>query len=69
MEEKIERPLIIEIDEAKKEIVQTINNIIQTHKLPFYILDMMMSDIYGQIKEAAKNELIQAQNYTHNEEV
>lgn len=69
MEEKIERPLIIEIDEAKKEIVQTINNIIQTHKLPFYILDMMMSDIYGQIKEAAKNELIQAQNYTQTEEV
>lgn len=69
MEEKIERPLIIEIDEAKKEIVQTINNIIQTHKLPFYILDMMMSDIYGQIKEAAKNELIQAQNYIQTEEV
>lgn len=58
MEEKeIKRPFILEIDEAKKEIIQSINNAIQVHKLPFYILDMVLEGITAQVKEGAKNEL------------
>lgn len=58
MEEKeIKRPFILEVDEAKKEIIQSINNAIQVHKLPFYILDMVLSELSSQVKEGAKNEL------------
>ena len=65
---KIERPLILEIDEAKKEIVNTVNNIIQTRGIPFYFLDMVLSEVCRQVGEAAKAELAQAQTYTQPEE-
>lgn len=60
MENKEHKPLILEIDEAKKELIQCVNNIIQEHGLPCYIVDMLMSDIGTQIKEGAKNELAMA---------
>ena len=62
MEEKkeIQRPFILEMDEAKMEIIQVINNAIQVHKLPFYLVDMILSEIGAQIKEGAKNELTMA---------
>jgi hypothetical protein len=69
MEEKeIQKPLILEIDEAKLEIVQCVNNIIQVHKLPFYIIDMLLSDIGSQIKNAAKDELKAAREQMNNGE-
>lgn len=58
------RPLVVEIDEAKKELVQAVNNVIQTHAIPFYILDMIVSEIGTQIKEAANAELAQAREQT-----
>ena len=59
MEQKeTQRPFILEIDEAKNEIVQVINNIIQTHKLPCYIVDMILSDVCAQVRERAKGELM-----------
>lgn len=73
MEEKeIQKPLILEMDEAKIEIIQVINKAIQVHKLPCYVLDMILSEVGAQIKEGAKQELnmarqqVEAQN---NEEV
>ena len=58
MEEKnIQRPFILEIDEAKMEIIQVINKAIQVRRLPCYIVDMILSDICIQVKEGAKNEL------------
>ena len=60
MENKEHKPLILEIDEAKKELIQCVNNIIQVHGLPCYIIDMLLSDISTQIKEGAKNELAMA---------
>lgn len=57
MENKEHKPLILEIDEAKKELIQCVNNIIQEHGLPCYIVDMLLSDVGAQIKEGAKNEL------------
>lgn len=56
-EQKEKRPLILEIDEAKAEIIQVINNAIQVHGLPCYIVDMILSNISAQVKEGAKNEL------------
>jgi hypothetical protein len=57
---EIQKPLILEIDEAKTEIIQAINGAMQVHKLPCYIVDMILSDIYAQIKEGVKNELAMA---------
>jgi hypothetical protein len=56
----MQRPLILEIDEAKAEIIQSINDALQIHKLPFYIVDMILSEISTQVKEGAKNELAMA---------
>ena len=71
-ENKIQKPFILEMDEAKLEIIQVINNAIQVHKLPFYIIDMILSDVGTQIKEGAKNELKMAKQQIEeqkNEEV
>lgn len=69
-ENKIQKPFILEMDEAKLEIIQVINNAIQVRKLPFYLLDMILSEIGAQIKEGAKNELamVKAQVETRNDE-
>ena len=58
MEEKeIQKPFILEVDEAKIEIVQAVNRAIQVHKLPFYVIDMILSNVAYQIKDGDKNEL------------
>lgn len=59
-ENKIQKPFILEMDEAKTEIVQVINNAIQIHQLPLYLVDMILSEIYAQIKEGAKQEIAMA---------
>ena len=60
MEEKNEqRPLILEIDDAKQEMVGVVNKAIQSG-LPCYIIDMILSDICMQVKSGAKNELAMA---------
>jgi hypothetical protein len=73
MEEKMNRPLILEIDEAKKEFIQVINNAIQVHKLPFYIIDMMLDTLHAEVKNGAKSELemakVQAKQQDSKEEV
>ena len=59
MEQK-QRSIILEMDDAKKELVQCVNNIMYTHGLPCYILEPMVAELYSQIKAAAQNELAQA---------
>ena len=51
------KPLILDIDEAKTEMVTCINDIIQKHNLPFYIVEMVISNIHTQIQGMAKSEL------------
>jgi hypothetical protein len=60
MENKIQKPMIIEVAEAKNEIVQCINNAIQMHKLPCYIIDLILSEVSAQVKMGANNELTSA---------
>lgn len=59
-ENKIQKPFILEMDEAKLEIIQVINKAIQVRKLPLYLLDMVLSEICTQVKEGAKQELAMA---------
>lgn len=58
-EKNTQRPFILEVDEAKNEIIQAINNAIRVHNLPCCIVDMILSDVYYQVKEGARNELEQ----------
>jgi hypothetical protein len=53
---EIQRPLILEIDDAKTEIVQCLNGILN-RGLPCYIVELILSDAYTQIKNAAMAEL------------
>lgn len=70
MEEKnIQKPLILEMDEAKQELIQWVNSTLQVRKLPFYIIDMMWSEIGAQIKEGAKNELDMARQQVQEQQV
>ena len=69
-ENKIHKPFILEMDEAKQEFIQVINKAIQVRQLPCYILDTILTEIGSQIKEGAKQELAMArQQMEQNEEV
>lgn len=60
MEKNTQKPLIVEIDEAKKEITDAINNALQTHNLPCYLIEPTISMLAMQIKDGAKSELAMA---------
>lgn len=52
-----QKPLILEIEEVKAELVQAVNNAIQVHKLPCYMVDLILQGIVAQVKEGARQEL------------
>jgi hypothetical protein len=55
-----QKPLILEMDEAKRELVQCVNDILQKHGLNCYLIEPMFAELYAQIKATAQNELMQA---------
>ena len=57
----MEKPLVIEMNEAKMEMMSVINNALQNHKLPCYLIEPMLSELLAQIREGAKNELKMAE--------
>lgn len=59
MEQK-QRPIILELDEAKQELVQCVNDILMKHRLSCYLIEPMFSELYSQIRASAQNELAQA---------
>lgn len=60
MQQNIQKPLIIEIDEAKQELVQCVNDILQRHGLNCYLIEPAFTELYTEIKATAKRELAQA---------
>lgn len=58
MEQK--RPIILEIEDAKQELIQCVNNIMQTYRLPCYFLAPIFDELNTQIKASAQNELAMA---------
>ena len=69
-ENKIQKPFILEMDEAKAEIIQVINKAIQVRKLPCYLLAPIIESIYREIQNGAQNELAMAkQQMEQSEEV
>ena len=60
MEKNIQKPLIVEIEEAKKEITDAVNNAMRVHNLPCYLIEPIISMLAMQIKDGAKSELAMA---------
>ena len=69
VENKEQRPLIIELDEAKRELVQCVNDILQKHGLNCYLIEPTFAELYSQIKISAQNELAQAKAQVDNTKV
>lgn len=59
MEQK-QKPIILEMDEAKQELIQCVNDILVRHRLSCYLIEPMFAELYAQIKASAQNELAQA---------
>lgn len=54
-----QKPIILKMEDAKQELVQCVNNILQSG-LNCYLIEPMFAEIYSQIKASAQNELAQA---------
>lgn len=63
-ESKISKPLVLEIDEAEKEAVAAVNEIMRKHNLPCSFFEPIIAGIHRQLVEGKRNELITAsENY------
>ena len=56
------RPLILELDEAKQELVQSVNDIMAKHGLSCYLLEPSFAELYAEMKAGAQRELAQAKS-------
>lgn len=56
------KPIILEIEEAKQELIQCVNDIFRKHGLNCYLIEPAFGEVYAQIKAGAQNELAQARN-------
>lgn len=55
--ENVNKPLILEIEEAKAETNTAINEILKKHNLPCYLYESIIEDIHRQISNIAQNEV------------
>ena len=55
-----QKPIILEIEEAKQELIQSVNDIIAKHGLNCYLLEPAFAGLYAEIKAGAQRELAQA---------
>lgn len=55
-----QRSIILELDDAKQELIQCVNSIMSNHGLPCYLIEPIFAEIYTEIKASAKKELVQA---------
>lgn len=55
-----EKPIILELDEAKRELAQCVNDILLRHNLNCYLIEPMFAEMHSQIKISAQQELAQA---------
>jgi hypothetical protein len=55
-----QKPIILEMDEAKQELVQCVNDIMYRHGLNCYLIEPMFAELYANVKSEAQRELAQA---------
>lgn len=54
------KPVIIEIEDFKNELIQITNNALQNRGIPCYFLELIVKDIARELQISAKNELTMA---------
>lgn len=54
------KPLILELDEAKQELIQSVNDIMAKHGINCYLLEPTFAELYAEMKISAQRELAQA---------
>lgn len=59
-EQKTVKPLILEIDEAEKETVSAVNEIMARHNLPCTLFEPIIAGIHRQLIDGKKNEVAAA---------
>ncbi len=57
---KVERPLCLELNDAKREIFESITTIANKRNIPCFLLQNILFEALTQIKNGATNELEQA---------
>jgi len=55
-----QKSIILEMDEAKRELIQCANNIMQKHGLNCYLMEPAFAELYAEVKAEAQRELVQA---------
>ena len=55
-----QKPLILRMDEAKRELIQCVNDILQKHGLNCYLMEPTFAEMYAEVKATAQRELAQA---------
>lgn len=55
-----QKPIIVRIEDAKIELMQDVNEILQKHELNCYLLEPIIANLYNQVKMQAQDELVQA---------
>lgn len=57
----VNKPLVMIMDEAKKELTAAVNHVANHHGLPYYLLETILSDLLGKVQSGARGELAAAQ--------
>jgi hypothetical protein len=58
-----QRPFILNVEDAKNEMIDAVNNISKKYNVPYYFLLPTLADMLAQARNAAKNELEVAKKY------
>ena len=54
----MEKPIDLELEDAKQEYVNAINQITDKYRMSMYFLEIIFRDIYEQIRKGKEQELI-----------
>lgn len=55
-----QKSIILEMDKAKRELIQCANNIMQKHGLNCYLMEPAFAELYAEVKAEAQRELARA---------
>lgn len=55
------RPLCLEIEDARKELTDAVEQISAKHGLPCYLLELILSDVLTRVQNGKRVELAEAQ--------
>ena len=66
--QEAKRPFILDVEDARNELVDAINKISKKYNVPYYFLQPTLTTILAQVKNVAQNELEVARQYTKKSE-